>query len=144
MVPSTVPDFFQEETAEALRSQADWLAGRLGADDAFFARLVGTDEATFSDWRVGAAGLPPGGDETLRRLWRTVLHLLSFLNFDQAKVRDLFQQTMPVRPSEEAPALAPPWGGSSLKAYLERTGPGAIQKIDGWVTGLRFGDLYTV
>jgi hypothetical protein len=88
--------------------------------------------------------LPPGGEETPRRFWRTVLHLLSFLNFDRAKVRDLFQQTMPAQPSGEASALAPPWGGLSLKAYLERTGASAIGKIDGWVTGLRFGDLYAV
>jgi hypothetical protein len=144
MISSTVPDFFQEETAEALRGQAGWLAVEVGVDDAFFARLVGTDETTFSNWRGYAADLPPGGEETLRHLWRTVLHLLSFLNFDRAKVRSLFQQMMPARPSGEGSALALPWAGSSLKAYLERTGAGAIDKIDGWVTGLRFGDLYPV
>lgn len=140
MVQSTVPDFFQEE--DALRSQADWLIEEVGVGDAFFARLVGTDEATFSDWRARGAELPSGGEEILRRFWRTVLHLLSFLNFDAAKVRGLFRQPIPVRPSGGASPLGPPWGGSSLAEYLERTGPGAIEKVDGWVTGLRFGDLY--
>jgi hypothetical protein len=142
MVQATVPDFFQEETTDALRSQVDWLAWEVGVDDTFFAKLVGTDPATFSNWRVLDAALPPGGEEALRRLWRTVLHLLSFLNFDETRMRGLFEQTIPDRPATEASALTPPWSGSSLRAYLEGSGAGAIDKVDGWVTGLRFGDPY--
>jgi hypothetical protein len=87
------------------------------------------------------AGLPPNGEETLRNLWRTVLHLLSFLSFDRRRLRELFLQTMPVYPSGEDSALSPPWGGTSMKAYLEQAGTDGIEKVDGWVTGLRFGDL---
>src|SRR5262245_57524185 len=142
MIPSTVPDFFQEETADALRCQVDWLTREIGVDDSFFAKLTGTDLATFSNWRVLAAHLPPEAEATLRRLWRTVLHLLSLLNFEEVRVRDLFEHTMPVRPSAEESTLVPPWRGASLKAYLERDGAGAIDKVDGWVTGLRFADPY--
>jgi hypothetical protein len=141
-VQSTVPDFFQEETAEALRSQVDWLAQELSVDDSFFARLVGTDLVTFSKWRALGAMLPPDGEETLRHLWRTMLHLLSFLNFDRQRVRDLFQETMSVCPSGEESALTTPWCGSSLKTYLERTRDAGIEKVECWVTGLRFGDPY--
>jgi hypothetical protein len=142
-MPLTVPDFFQEETADALRCQVDWLAREVGVDDAFFAKLLGTDLATFSNWRVLNADLPPEGEETLRRLWRTVLHLLSFLNFDEVRVRGLFRHTLPLAPPAGEGAMTPPWSGSSLKGYLERAGVGAIEKVDGWVTGLRFGDPYS-
>ena len=140
----TVPDFFQQETAAALRSQVRWLAEKVGADDSFFARLVGTDESTFSDWCEDSAVLPSGGEEILRDLWRTVLHLLSFLNFDEPRVRDLFVKKMPAcLPGRETP-LTPPWSGTNLKDYLERNRTAGIEKVDGWVTGLRFGDPYAV
>jgi hypothetical protein len=142
VVPATVPDCSQEETADALRCQVDWLAREIGVADSFFARIVGTDEATFSRWRVRAGELPPDGEEILRHLWRTLLHLLSFLNFDEVRVRDLFRQTVPGRPPGEESSLTPPWAGSSLTGYLERGQSGALAKVEAWVTGLRFGDLY--
>jgi hypothetical protein len=142
MMQSTVPDFFQEETPDALRSQVGWLVREVGVDDAFFERLLNTDRQTFSGWREGRATLPPGGEETLRDLWRAVLHLLSFLNFDQARVRDLFQNTMPPDPSGTGSPVTPPWSGTSLKAYLERARAEGIGKVTAWVSGLRFGDPY--
>ena len=36
----TVPDFFQEETEEALRSQVEWLGEEAGVDHALFARFL--------------------------------------------------------------------------------------------------------
>jgi hypothetical protein len=137
-----VPDFFQEETTDALRAQVDWLVGEFGLDGAFFEKLLGTDEAIFSRWGEGDAALPSGGEDTLRDLWRAVLHLLSFLNFDLARVRDLFQKTMPSGASGTRSPLAPPWSGTSLKTYLERTRAAGIGKVADWVTGLRFGDPY--
>jgi hypothetical protein len=142
MVKSTVPDFFQEETADALRAQVDWLVREVGIDSAFFEKLLGTDEETFSRWRQSEVVLPRDGEETLRELWRAVLHLLSFLNFDPARIRDLFQQTMPFSPVGRVSPLTPPWSGSSLKVYLEWERADGIGKVADWVTGLRFGDPY--
>lgn len=34
--------------------------------------------------------------------------------------------------------VTPPWSGSSLREYLERTGVPAIEALDYWVTELRF------
>jgi hypothetical protein len=141
-VQVTVPDFFQEEAGEALRAQVDWLVREAGVDDAFFQKHLGTEQVTFARWRDLRAPLPPGGEETLRDLWRAVLHLLSFLNFDVARVRDLFQKTMPTYPSGTRLPLTPPWSGTSLMAYLERARADAIEKVATWVTGLRFGDPY--
>ncbi len=143
MTSAPVPDFFQEETPDAIRHQVDWLIRELGLDDTFFAKLLATNASKISKWRRhDASDLPAGGIETLRLLWQTMLHLLSFLNFDQARVRDLFQQTTKVGPAGGRSSLTPPWGGSSLKAYLEKSGAEAIEKVDTWVTGLRFGDPY--
>jgi hypothetical protein len=140
--PLTVPDFFQEETAEALRLQVEWLTSEIGVDDSFFGRLVGTDPATLGRWRRGEADLPPDGEETLRSLWRTMLHLLSFLNLDRERVRELFGQLMPARPPGDRSSVSPPWSGTTLRAYLERDRAGGIEAVDRWVTGLRFGDPY--
>src|ERR1700733_15498067 len=90
-----VPDFFQEETTDAQRAQVDWLIREIGLDSAFFEKLLGTDEATFSAWRGDHGQLPPDGEATLRELWRTVLHLLTYQGFDLSRLRDLFHETMP-------------------------------------------------
>jgi hypothetical protein len=142
LLQSTVPDFFQEETPDALRSQVDWLGREVSIDSASLAKIVGTDEMTFSNWRLLDTDLPPGGEETLRTLWRTVLHLLSFLNFDESRVRELFLRTMPANSSGNESSVTPPWSGTSLKTYLEQNRTTGIEKVDGWVTGLRFGETY--
>ena len=75
----------------------------LAATLLFFVGYTGVQEKPLNppEHREFGAGLPPGGEETLRNFWRTVLHLLSFLNFDRARVRDLFLRAMPACPSGE-------------------------------------------
>lgn len=142
MAESRVADFFQEETAEALRAQVDWLVSEIGLDDGFFAKLLGTEKTAFTHWRQSQASLPPSAENTLRDLWRAVLHLLSFLGFETSRLRELFEETMPAyAPGTESP-LTPPWRGASLKAYLERAGSDGIARLTSWVTGLRFGEPY--
>jgi hypothetical protein len=130
--PATIPDFFQEETSDALRSQVDWLTREVGLDDAFFMKLLRTDAQTFSGWRRFGADLPPAGEETLRRFWRTTLHPLSSLIFDAARVRELFRFAAPARSGREKAALTPPSTGSSLKEYLERPGASRSRR---WTAG---------
>jgi hypothetical protein len=142
VVQPSVPDFFQGESADALRAQVDWLICKVGVDDPFFEQLLGREDGTFSRWRESSASLPAGGEETLRDLWRTVLHLLSFLNFDEARVRDLFQKKMPTCAWGTGSPPTLPWSETSLKAYLERARADGIGSVAGWVTGLRFGDPY--
>ena len=79
----------------------------------------------------------------MRDLWRTVLHLLSFRNFDEGKVRELLEQTVPARPDTGSSLFSPPWSASSLKEYLEGSGSQGMQKVDQWVESFRFGDPYT-
>jgi len=142
MPVATVPDYFQEDTEGALRQQVEWLVRAVGVDDAFFGRLLRTDPATFGAWRASGASLPSDDEQTLRNLWHTTLHLLSFLNFQEDRVRELFQHFMPAARRGEGSPLAPPWSGSTLRSFLETRGAEAIEQVDRWVTGLRFGDPY--
>src|SRR5271157_772123 len=83
----TVPNFFQEETEDALRSQVEWFGQEAGVDHGFFARFLGVDEADFEAWIDGRGTLPLEGVQALRGFWQTALHLLSFLNFEGASVQ---------------------------------------------------------
>jgi hypothetical protein len=140
MTLATVPDFFQEETEEALRQQGEWLVRAVDVDDSFFARLLRTDAATIRAWRASQAPLRPDDQQTLSDLWHTTLDLLSFLNFQEARLRELFQHFLPAPRRGEGSPLAPPWSGATLRAFLETGGAEAIGQVDRWVTGLRFGD----
>jgi hypothetical protein len=137
---ATVPDFFQEETSHALRLQIDWLKAEFDVDNSFVAALLKTDQTTFANWRYRNGALPPGGEDTLRRLWQMALHLLSFLNFDSDRVRGLLVHRAVARSRATDSALTPPWSDMTLKEYLERVGSPAIESVERWITGLRFGD----
>jgi hypothetical protein len=89
----SVPDFFQEESEEAPRSQVEWLEQHLGLRDSFFVRLLDEDPRRFLAWRRAADTLPRDKEEVMRDWWQTVLHLLSFQGFDEARVRALLERT---------------------------------------------------
>jgi hypothetical protein len=137
-----VPDFFQDESEDALRSQVEWQEGHLGLGDRFFAGLLREDRGRFSAWRQGANPLPRDKEEVLRDWWQTVLHLLSFQGFDEERVRALLGQAPVTRPEAGPSVLSPPWSASPLKAYLESHGPEAIPEVGRWVESFRFGDPY--
>lgn len=138
----TIPDFFQDESDAALRSQVEWQAERLGLDDDFFAKLLPEDRFIFSGWRSDVDALTRVKEEVLRAWWQTVLHLLSFQNFDEKKVRTLLEQKASASVALSS-AFSPPWSGSSLKEYLEGRGADAIREVDRWVESFRFGDPYS-
>src|SRR3984957_11391738 len=138
----TVPDFFQDETEEALRCQVKWQEQHLGLGDRFFARLLREDPRRFSSWARAKDVLNSAKEDVLRDWWRTVLHLLSFQNFDEEKVRALLERTAPTAPQTGLSVFFPPWSASSLKEYLENHGPDAIPEVTRWVESFRFGDPY--
>jgi hypothetical protein len=139
---TTVPNFFQDESEEALRSQVEWQEQHLGLGHKFFARLLREDQGRFSSWMRNADALSRDKEDLLRDWWRTVLHLLSFQNFDEQKVRALLERTAPTDPHGGQSVFSPPWSASSLKDYLENHGPDAIPEVNSWVESFSFGDPY--
>jgi hypothetical protein len=137
-----VPDFFQDDSDEALRSRVDWLEQHLGLGDVFFARLLRADQDVFSQWRRSCAALAGDKEAIVRHWWDTVLHLLSFQGFDEDRLRRFLKQTAPEGPGAAPSVFSPPWSASSLKEYLERHGPDAIREVDRWLESFRFGDPY--
>jgi hypothetical protein len=142
---SLVPDFFQDESDEALREQVKWQREHLGLDHIFFAKLLGEDGSRFTSWQMDADTLAPEKEDVLRAWWHTVLHLLSFQSFDEERLRSLLKQTRAAGASNdtETSPFSPPWSASSLKAYLEERGPEAIAEVNRWLESFRFGDPYT-
>jgi hypothetical protein len=140
MLREPVPDFFQEEDEVAARLQVQWLEDHVHLGTPFFAKLLRVEEGTFADWRNERGVLAPQMHRHLLDFWRAVLHLLSFVNFDEARARQLLDHVAPAN-SPPSP-LAPPWAGSSLRAHLENHGTAAIDDVERWITSFRFGDPY--
>jgi hypothetical protein len=138
---TTVPDFFQDESEEALRSQVEWQGRHLGLGDSFFARLLREDQRRFSSWVRNADALSRDKEDVLRDWWGTVLHLLSFENFDEERVRALLERTARPGPPARPSVFDPPWS-TSLKEYLENHGADAIPEVNRWVESFTFGDPY--
>ena len=138
-----VPDFFQEDDEPALRSQAQWLEQHLGLSAPFFARFLRIPESAFRDWRLEQAPLSQDQQNALRRLWRTVLHLHSFTNSDDHRMRGLLERRMPVNDEWGQPhPFDPPWTGSCMKSYLEERGAAVLPDVDGWMESFRSGRRY--
>ncbi len=144
MSHAPVPDFFQEETVAALRSQADWLSQQVGLDDLFFARLLRLEGSAIRNWQTGRLELESGDEDTLRVLWQMTLHLLSLYNFDESRIRDLLTHVLPTTVPGKESSLTPPWRGHTLRAFIEAGGQGALELVDHWVTGLRFSSPHAV
>lgn len=139
----TVPAFFQEEDEPALRSQAQWLEQHLGLSDEFFARFLRISESSFRDWRLEQAPLSPDRQDALRGLWRTVLYLRYYTNYDMQKFRSLLDRRIPAEDEwGRRHPLAPPWSGSTLRIYLEEKGPDVLADVDGWLEALWHGDPF--
>lgn len=138
---NAAPDFFQEEGDDASRDQVRWLFREIGLDDAFFARLLRIGDREFRQWRVGEAALDPPHNKTLQDFWRTIRHLLSFLNLEQSRLKTLFETPFPVRRGQGEPIM-PPWAGFTLRDFLAEHGAEAIKAVESWVTMLRFGNPY--
>jgi hypothetical protein len=139
MLNQPVPDYFQEDTEEALRSRAQWLATELSWRQPFFAQLLQTDEPTFAGWQAHQATLSAEQLQTLRELWEMMLHVLSFVNFDLGRARQLLEHVpAPQTPGrEESDTVA--WSGSSIQAYLQAHGRKAVAEVNYWITSFRFG-----
>lgn len=145
MEAETVPDFFQNEDEESLRSRAQWLDKELGLDTVFLSKVMEMREAKIREWRNKAVHLTLNDQERFSALWYVILHLLSHFNYEPSRVRKLFEEEvspnvakMPRHP------LSPPWiRYSSLKDYMKSCGVEAVNDVNRWITSLRFGNHYS-
>src|SRR5947209_3291397 len=91
MLTLPVPDYFQEDSEDALRSRVQWLEAEVGLGDPFFAGILRTDEGTFTRWKEQGAALPRRELLGLKELWEMMMHVLSFVNFDSDRARRLLE-----------------------------------------------------
>jgi hypothetical protein len=140
MTMRPVPDYFQQTTATALRSQARWLDDRLELDGSFLAKTLRLSESRILAWKNKTATLPSTKEKVFCELWRVVLHLMSHYNFEETLVKTLFRDSIRV---QAASPLMPPWAGMSLQMFLEEHGAEAVREVHRWVLSLRFGDPYS-
>jgi hypothetical protein len=136
--------FFQEDTESALVSKVLWLQENLWISDNFFSNLLDVDEWEFSKWRSREGVLSEVKQERLREFWQMILHILSFYNYKTELARKLLEHKVESYEESYQSPYAPPWQGTSPKAYLEANGSGGVQKINEWVLSFRFADRYSI
>lgn len=139
----TVESFFREDTESALVSQVQWLQEHLGISDNFFSKLLDVEAWEFYEWRSMRGSLSETKQDRLREFWQMILHLLSFYNYETELARKLLEYKVESEEKNYQPPYAPPWLGTSPKAYLEVNGSGGIQRINEWVLSFRFADRYS-
>ena len=119
MVTSPVPDYFQEDSEEALRSRVQWLEAEISLGDPFFARLLRADEGTFTRWREHRAALAGCQLAELCETWEMMMHILSFVNFDSGRARTLLEHI----PSADSRPLAASQG-AAVDGFVHQELPG--------------------
>src|SRR5438128_812441 len=115
MLTLPVPDYFQEDSEDALRSRVQWLEAEVSLGDPFFARLLRTDQETFTRWKERRAALGRAELVGLREVWEVMMHILSFVNFDSGRARRMLEHVPSTASRQPGAAQAPPWAGSSIK-----------------------------
>jgi len=139
MLTPPVPDYFQEDNEDALRSRVQWLEAEVNLGGPFLAGLLRMEEGVFTRWRERRATLSREELLGLREAWEMMMHILSFVNFDSGRARRLLEHVPPAASRQRGASQAPPWAGSSIKTYLEAHGPSAVDDVNRWVTSFRFG-----
>jgi len=139
-----VPWFFQDDTEAALRAQVNWVTEKLGLDNYFFSELLNMEADEFPGWRAEHNTLSPERQIILDEFWHMILHLLSYLSFNTDLVRRMiFSMDDRERRSIRLP-YEPPWIGTSIKEYLEASGPDAISEVSRWALSFRFADRHQI
>src|SRR5712691_2923363 len=130
---SQMPDFFQEEGDQALRSQAKWLGKNLGLDVRFLAKLLHEKESKIKNWIAEIDHLPSANAEILIELWSVVSHLLTWYNYDNNRLRNLLEQRVSHDEKSKYSPLRLPWANSSIRTFLETNGVEGIRDVNNWV-----------
>lgn len=140
-----IPAFYADDTLEALRLKVKWLQQEFDLPDSFFSNVLRVREELFSDWKDEGSTLSTLTVyqlACLKKLWLAVTHILSFLNYQQDLVRQMLEHEDKAFSGPRTSASAPPWIGTSLKEFLERTGIEGIEQVDDWIQSVRFASSF--
>ncbi|MEK6299388.1 MAG: hypothetical protein AABO41_01600 [Acidobacteriota bacterium] len=136
-----VEPFFSEDTNDALLSQVQWFQDRFVVSDDFFVDMLNIEKTTFGSWKYSSGLLSKDKQKLLSEFWEMLMHVMSFYDYDVGLVLLVFRQEGGARESAVSP-LCPPWAGTSLRNYLEKTGPQAIREANQWIQTLRYANWY--
>jgi hypothetical protein len=117
-------------------SAVQWLQEQLSFSDEYLAKLIGTRQELFSEWKKGGHTLTRMQQRKLKNFSTAIMRLLSFLNFR----RDLIMRVLEFHSDTHAirrTSFTPPWLGTSLKDYLLCHGRMGIDEVDSWVQRLK-------
>ena len=137
--------FFNDDSNEALLSQVQWFQLRFNVGDNFFQDMLNIERAEFAEWKYEHGFLSKDKQNLIREFWQMMLHLMSFYDYDMSRMREVFQREALGHQEERSHSnwrSGPPWIGTSLKNYLEKTGPRSIRKVNRWIQALRYANWY--
>jgi len=143
MAMKPVPDFFQEEDEKAIRHQVSWLMANMELNAIFFSKflILALPDRQFQNWQKHDGVLDSRHLQSLLELWRGLLHLLSFMNFNVSHAIQ-FLNHVPDTSDDQGSMIFPPWHGQSLKSYLAQNGCVGVNELHRWLSSFRFGDPY--
>lgn len=134
-----VPDFFQDDGDDEMRQRATWAISELGFTHEFFARLLEAEGSFIRGWLGEEEPLTLKMKTELQNFWDVILHLLSRQNSDIGILKRMLDENSdtPTELDLVNPDL-PPWLGTSIRSYLGTYGPEGVEKLNRWISGLRF------
>ena len=135
-----VEPFFNDDTNEAILSQVQWFEKSLRVDDSFFLDMLNLERREFTQWKYERGILSSDKQNLLREFWQMMLHMMSFYDYDMTRVSEAFHYEGEHHSAQST--FGPPWTGTSLRNYLEKTGPRSIQEVNHWIQALRYGNWY--
>jgi hypothetical protein len=145
MAPSgmDIPDFYNNDTEEALVDKILWVQEQFHLSDQFFSKLLRVHEGIFREWKTrDQKTLTTYQRRCLREFWVAMTHILSHLNFRRELVQALLEFESDDNIAATPSAFTPPWIGTSLKSYLESSGINGVGEVTSWVQGLRYASSF--
>jgi hypothetical protein len=137
-----IPAFYTTDTVEALRLKISWLQQEFDLPDSFFSNLLSVREELFSEWKNERDTLVVRQMDCLRKFWIATTHILSFLNYQKDLILRMLEYEDKTFVGPSSSAFAPPWVGTSLRTFLERTGIEGVEQVNDWIQSMRFASSY--
>lgn len=130
-----VPDAIGEDVFARL----NWFVEHLGLRSDFFSGLLDLPPEDLKQFASGSAVPTDSQLDILHKFYDTMSHILSWRNFELVEVRELLNLALPPAEGSTIGSL-PPWSGTSLLRYIQNEKVTGMERVDRWVSKMRFGD----